>query len=346
LRRKSQGVNGVDGAHCLLEGMSETLPPVTGNGVLLHFLFPIDASLSRRANVTWVRQQGGREVATVYASVEQGGEGSIVHTQVTFPGDCWAVEEADGQRRRLMLHVATGEREQRLVIRRQDPRAVTVGAPSKLTLEPDPPDEESELAAAIAESLETHQASLSTRRSSATSAASARQHAEPAAEASSRSALNVGAAPSEPHIELDNALQLSCRLARAARHHSAYASAVTSAEADAASLSLSQRARLQFILPNGERCVRLLPATLNRSVLVAAACHVLSEHYGLLWLAHAIKDGQKLTHSLQCASPSLRVTFHVGAEPLLSGEHAHSNDEASIDGLAPSATLRLNSISE
>ena len=60
--------------------MSETLPPVTANGVLLHFVFPFDEALSRRANISWVHQLGGREVVTIYAHVEQGGK-DIVHTQ-------------------------------------------------------------------------------------------------------------------------------------------------------------------------------------------------------------------------------------------------------------------------
>merc|ERR1712087_720586 len=104
--------------------MSETLPPIAASGVLVHFVFPFDPSLSRRASISWVRVLGGREVVSVYADIEQGGEDSIVHSQVTFPGDSWAVDEAGGQKRRLVLHVATGEREQRVVIRASDPHSV------------------------------------------------------------------------------------------------------------------------------------------------------------------------------------------------------------------------------
>ena len=95
--------------------MSQTLPPVTGTGVSLQFVFPFDRSMPRGANVVWRSTVGGRSTDVVYAEIEQGGDSSVVHEQVTFPGDTWAVVEK-GSATLLALHVATGEREQRVVI--------------------------------------------------------------------------------------------------------------------------------------------------------------------------------------------------------------------------------------
>ena len=96
--------------------MSELLPPITGTGVLLRFVFPFDGSVPRDALIIWQRQVGGSLVEEKYASISQAGASTVVHEQITFPGDVWAVRESGGGGRLLALHVATGEREQQVVI--------------------------------------------------------------------------------------------------------------------------------------------------------------------------------------------------------------------------------------
>ena len=91
--------------------MSETLPPITRTGVLLRFIYPF-SSLPRSAAVFWRRLTP--KVDTKYAEISQGGEADVVHEQVTFPGDAWVVKAGDLE---LAYHVATGEREQTIVIR-------------------------------------------------------------------------------------------------------------------------------------------------------------------------------------------------------------------------------------
>ena len=95
--------------------MSETLPPITGNGVVLSFIFPFDEAVERKARICWRRTLGGQNADTEYARVEQSGDTTVVLQQVTFKGDAWvALEENSGKL--LVTHVATGEREQRVVI--------------------------------------------------------------------------------------------------------------------------------------------------------------------------------------------------------------------------------------
>lgn len=135
--------------------MSELLPPITGTGVLLRFVFPFDGSVPRDALIIWQRQVGGSLVEEKYASISQAGASTVVHEQITFPGDVWAVRESGGGGRLLALHVATGEREQQVVIG----AASMAAAATTPRVAEDPPDgageEDEELAAALRESLLT-----------------------------------------------------------------------------------------------------------------------------------------------------------------------------------------------
>ena len=133
--------------------MSETLPPITGNGVILNFIFPFDDAVERKARICWRRTLGGQNADTEYARVEQSGDTTVVLQQVTFKGDAWvALEENSG--RCLLTHVATGEREQRVVITPTPEAAAPAAAPPTAAAAADD-DDDPELAAAIAESLRT-----------------------------------------------------------------------------------------------------------------------------------------------------------------------------------------------
>ena len=130
--------------------MSETLPPVTGTGVTLSFVYPFDRTVPRHATISWRRIVGGQTIDTAYVDVEQGGDTAVVHEQVTFPGDTWVAIEKGGTKL-LALHVATGEREQRVAITRRSSDAAQ-SAPSVAAL-PAEADEDADLRAAIAASL-------------------------------------------------------------------------------------------------------------------------------------------------------------------------------------------------
>ena len=67
--------------------MSETLPPITGNGVILNFIFPFDDAVERKARICWRRTLGGQNTDTEYARVEQSGDTTVVLQQVSFKGD-------------------------------------------------------------------------------------------------------------------------------------------------------------------------------------------------------------------------------------------------------------------
>ena len=140
--------------------MSETLPPVTGTGVTLQFIFPFDRSMPREASVNWRRTVGSQTVDTEYASITQGGNSSVVHEQITFPGDCWVVISRH-DRLILSLHVATGEREQRVVISAESRRRVNDEQPQQLhqqsmsTVLGNDHEDDDVLAAAVAASLRT-----------------------------------------------------------------------------------------------------------------------------------------------------------------------------------------------
>ena len=131
--------------------MSETLPPITGTGVLVSFTFPFDRDVDRKARLAWRRIIGGSATDTVYATVDQSGAKTVVHEQVTFPGDVWvAIEGEAGEGRLLCSYTATGEREQR--------HAIRISAPAAMDLPPllPPPgaeEEDADLAAALAASL-------------------------------------------------------------------------------------------------------------------------------------------------------------------------------------------------
>ena len=162
--------------------MSETLPPICREGVVLRFVFPFDASLSRTASVFW--RSTHPKVDTWYADITQGGESSIVHEQVTFPGDAWVVYVKASPDKVLAYHVATGEREQRVLVAGEvaapveqphPPAALTAAAPSALT---GAEQEDEDLAAAIRLSLNpggaaTTSSSSSSGKLSAAAAAAA-----------------------------------------------------------------------------------------------------------------------------------------------------------------------------
>ena len=106
---------------------------MTGTGVMLRFIFPFDQSLARTAKVVWRRHIGGRDVDSHYADIAQSGDSQVVYEQITFPGDCWAVIGADGTL--CALHVATGEREQRVLITTASQQAAAAGL-----AQPSPPE--------------------------------------------------------------------------------------------------------------------------------------------------------------------------------------------------------------
>ena len=158
--------------------MSETLPPICREGVVLRFVFPFDASLSRTASLFW-RSNTHPKVDTWYADLTQGGDTSIVHEQVTFPGDAWVVYVKGRPDRVLAYHVATGEREQQVLITGEaaarveqphSPAALTAAASSALT---SAEQEDEELAEAIRLSLTPSGATTTTTSSSSSGNASA-----------------------------------------------------------------------------------------------------------------------------------------------------------------------------
>ena len=179
---------------------------MTGTGVLLKFVFPFDRTMPREASIVWRRTIGGETVDTPYAAVSQSGDSCIVHEQITFSGDCWAAVEK-GTSKLLALYVATGEREQRVVISSDSRRAATA-VPSE-PVPPSPPpqqpphpadeDEDADLAAAIRESLRTNVSSGAAGAASSSSAAV--------------DGAGSSAAAADDDAELDEALALSRRLA-------------------------------------------------------------------------------------------------------------------------------------
>ena len=174
--------------------MSETLPPICREGVVLRFVFPFDASLSRTASVFW--RSTHPKVDTWYADVTQGGESSIVHEQVTFPGDAWVVYVKGSPDTMLAYHVATGEREQKVLIagevvapveQSRPPAALTAAAASSaLTSAKQEDEEDEELARAIRLSLKPSGATTTTSSSSSSSGNTSNASAAAAAAAVGR----------------------------------------------------------------------------------------------------------------------------------------------------------------
>lgn len=124
---------------------------MTGTGVCITFIFPFDSQLPRKACVVWRRTVGGqRNVDTKYAEVTQSGDSAVVHEQITFPGDCWAVVAEDVT---LAQHFATAEREQRVTITRAS-RAAASQPPAAPAISAGGNDSDPELAAAICASLQ------------------------------------------------------------------------------------------------------------------------------------------------------------------------------------------------
>lgn len=141
---------------------------------MLRFVFPFDATLSRTASLFW-RSSTHPKVDTWYADLTQGGDTSIVHEQVTFPGDAWVVYVKGRPDRVLAYHVATGEREQQVLItgeaaaRVDQPHssaALTAAASSALT---SAEQEDEELAEAIRLSLTPSGATTTTTTTSSSS---------------------------------------------------------------------------------------------------------------------------------------------------------------------------------
>ena len=293
--------------------MSETLPPITGNGVILNFIFPFDDAVERKARICWRRTLGGQHADTEYGRVEQSGDTTVVLQQVTFKGDAWvALEENSG--RCLLTHVATGEREQRVVIM-LTPEAAAPAAPPPAAAAAAVEDDDPELAAAIAESL--------------------------------RTALTAGAAPSAPpqrgaaqsaSATLDGALALSRTLASASRAEAAWRrSAEAAASADGATV------RVQLILPDGSRVVHSLPTGARRSALAALASLELVRLQG--GIAALARGYQGATYELVSTHPPLRLRFCPGLHPAHSKMAYLASDlDGNIADLAPSASLRVHAI--
>ena len=144
---------------------------------MLRFVFPFDRSLSRTASLFW--RSTHPKVDTWYADITQGGDSAVVHEQVTFPGDAWVVYAKESPDKVLAYHVATGEREQRVVVtgevaapleQPRQPTALTATEPSALSAVK---QEDKELAAAIRESLEPRSATFTSGGGSSTAAAAA-----------------------------------------------------------------------------------------------------------------------------------------------------------------------------
>ena len=268
--------------------MSETLPPICREGVVLRFVFPFDASLSRTASLFW-RSNTHPKVDTWYADLKQGGDTSIVHEQVTFPGDAWVVYVKGRPDRVLAYHVATGEREQQVLITGEaaarveqphSPAAPTAAASSALT---SAEQEDEELAEAIRLSLTPSGATTTTTSSSSGNASAAaaaaadptaaaaallgsrmRAGAPKPAETSVAAGAGGGGGASAPAVEaerdalLSGAMALSRELAAAHR-------AVEAAHRDWLVLTSEgvagpggggggeARVRLQLTLPDGTR---------------------------------------------------------------------------------------------
>jgi len=295
---------------CLV-AMSETLPPITGAGVMLQFTFPFDRAMPRKASIVWRRQIGGRAADTWYADVVQSGEQEVVHEQVTFPGDAWAVcSKEDGAL--LVLHVATGEREQRVHIcpeaRAAAETAQAVAPAVEIPASTVDDGDDPELAAAIAASLAVAKPSCSSDR-------------------------------------LSEALSLSQRLCTAWRAMARLqqASAGTSA-AGAAGGGGGPSVRLQIVLPGGERSFHEVDGSATLAGVTALAALLLAERHGLGWLADLVDDRRQATHALSCLTPRLRLDFHAGGSPR-AGDGASAVTTVAAAGLAPSATLRIVALS-
>ena len=255
---------------------------------MLRFVFPFDASLSRTASLFW-RSNTHPKVDTWYADLTQGGDTSIVHEQVTFPGDAWVVYVKGRPDRVLAYHVATGEREQQVLITGEaaarveqphSPAALTAAASSALT---SAEQEDEELAEAIRLSLTPSGATTTTTSSSSGNASAAaaaaadptaaaaallgsrmRTGAPKPAETSAAAGACGGGRASAPAVEaegdalLSGAMALSRELAAAHR-------AVEAAHRDWLVLTSEgvagpdgggggeARVRLQLTLPDGTR---------------------------------------------------------------------------------------------
>ena len=220
--------------------MSETLPPITGTGVTIQFIFPFDRALPREAKIVWRRPVGD----TQYAAVTQSGDSCVVHEQVTFPGDVWAVVDNSGNV--LLLHVATGEREQRVLINAESKRR-GAGEQSQPPLPPQQQqtaaedDEEAELARAIAESLQTAAAEAAPVSACAAASSSTTANATAASSSSSAAASNsVGRDEDDP--QLREALALSKRLADEHRQRSTVVGAKAAHNSGLSSRAASKQA--------------------------------------------------------------------------------------------------------
>ena len=255
---------------------------------MLRFVFPFDASLSRTASLFW-RSNTHPKVDTWYADLTQGGDTSIVHEQVTFPGDAWVVYVKGRPDRVLAYHVATGEREQQVLITGEaaarveqphSPAAPTAATSSALT---SAEQEDEELAEAIRLSLTPSGATTTTSSSSSGNASAAaaaaadptaaaaallgsrmRTGAPKPAETSAAAGACGGGRASAPAVEaegdalLSGAMALSRELAAAHR-------AVEAAHRDWLVLTSEgvagpggggggeARVRLQLTLPDGTR---------------------------------------------------------------------------------------------
>ena len=327
--------------------MSETLPPITGEGVILNFVFPFNDAVERKARICWRRTLGGQHADTEYARVEQSGDTTVVLQQVTFKGDAWvALEENSG--RCLLTHVATGEREQRVVITLTPEAAAPAAAPPAATAAADD-DDDPELAAAIAESLRTAPPTAAApsappQRGAAAAAAAASRAAraailEPADQdqAARDFVAAHGARPpasaESAAAALNGALALSRALALASR-----AEAFWRRTAEAAASADGATVRVQLILPDGSRAVHSLPAGAKRGALTAlASLELVRVQGGIAALARANAEKYELVST----HPPLRMRFCPASSR---SDDIGGDAENDIAVLAPSASLRVNAI--
>ena len=348
--------------------MSETLPPITREGVVLQFVFPFDQSLPRTAGVYW--RSTNPKVDTWYADVSQGGDATIVHEQVTFPGDAWAVYAKGSPDRLLAYHVATGEREQKVRVDGSAGKTTEQPRAAATTSTRAEQQEDADLAAAIQASMQTSCGGGSSSSSAGTGASAAaaaaaivrreRQEilaaADPMAAAAAllpgllrptgeATAASPAAAPASAGTEASLARAVALSRELAAAHRSLDEQRRGWAAAMSAGEGAPQRVRLQLTLPDGSRSTHeARPDAPLRSVLALARWQ-LGERCGLQWCAEQRRragGGAQDTHAVVCTHPRLRLSFG-----LLCGGEATAAPGAELEaglaaaGLAPSAALRV-----
>uniref|UniRef100_A0A7S2JEL4 Uncharacterized protein n=1 Tax=Haptolina brevifila TaxID=156173 RepID=A0A7S2JEL4_9EUKA len=321
-------------------------------------------TVRRKARVLWRRHIGGQDVDTEYAEIDPGGE-AVVHEQVSFPGEVWAVE-ASHDRVLLALYVATSEREQ--VIRVD---AAARDAASRGPVQPDAvaagsapanEDDDPDLAAAIRASLETAPVIPSaTAQAAASRRAFAAQLLEannpqeaarhfvanckhPASQIAVATAKDGGTATDNGFGSVEAACHLSRRLCEAHRTQVRLRNAVEVARIGAN--DGDKPCRLQYVLEDGSRHVETLPSCAPMAAVATLACLLLLRRCSeLTEVADACDSrSEAATHVLVCTAPRLRLLLHVGHGLASECDSQEAAGDLHSRGLAPSATLRLQQL--